>query len=57
MIVNSNDNAAQVLWDHEGGSSAVGAFDRLAGMTDTEASTPTATGGCPPQRQPTSWRS
>ncbi len=39
MIVNSNDNAAQVLWDHEGGSSAVGAFDRLAGMTDTELNT------------------
>jgi hypothetical protein len=39
MIVNSNDNAAQVLWNQEGGSSAVGAFDRLAGTTDTDLNT------------------
>jgi hypothetical protein len=39
MIVNSNDNAAQVLWDQAGGSTAVGAFDQLAGTTDTDLNT------------------
>jgi beta-lactamase class A len=35
MIENSDDDAAQTLWDQAGGSEAVGAFDRLVGMTDT----------------------
>jgi Beta-lactamase enzyme family len=35
MIENSDDDAAQDLWDQEGGAVAVGAFDRLAGLTDT----------------------
>ncbi len=35
MIENSNNDDAQDLWDDEGGSGAVGAYDRLAGMTNT----------------------
>ena len=35
MIENSDDNAAQALWDQEGGSAAVASFGALAGLTQT----------------------
>ncbi len=35
MIEDSNDDDAQDLWDFEGGSSAVSAFDAKVGMSDT----------------------
>jgi Beta-lactamase enzyme family len=41
MIEQSNDDDAQDLWDAEGGATAVGGFDRSAGLTQT---TPDAAG-------------
>ena len=41
MIEDSDNDDAQKLWDEEGGSTAVGAFDREAGMDET---TPDAAG-------------
>jgi len=39
MIEESNDDDAQDLWDFEGGSSAVSAFDAKVSMTDTAPNT------------------
>ncbi len=39
MIEESNNDDAQDLWDLEGGSSAVSAFDATVGMTDTAPNT------------------
>lgn len=36
MIENSNDNSAQKLWAKVGASVGVGAFDSLAGLSDTD---------------------
>ncbi len=39
MIEDSDDDAATTLWDGVGGPRAVGAFDTLAGLTDTTLNT------------------
>jgi hypothetical protein len=39
MIENSDDNAAQELWDQVGANVGVGAFDQVAGLTHTTLNT------------------
>jgi Beta-lactamase enzyme family len=39
MIENSDDDAATDLWQGDGGARGVGAFDTLAGLTDTSLNT------------------
>jgi len=39
MIEESNDDDAQNLWDFEGGATAIGHFDKVAGLTQTTPDT------------------